>query len=166
MKRYAVILFCLFMCMLPDGAFAEEAKAPPTTAADVAMRVEKDLASGIEKLANKLEQVVETTAPVVWRSLVKQQVVMGLSQLGNCGLFILIATVLGIWWKRLFKDISESEDLEYDGLVGKIIINGILSAITFILVCVMLTSNTIGHSIAMIVNPEYYAMQELISAVK
>lgn len=161
MKRYAVILFCLFMCMLPDGAFAEEAKAPPTTAADVAMRVEKDLASGIEKLANKLEQVVETTAPVVWRSLVKQQVVMGLSQLGNCGLFILIATVLGIWWKRLFKDISESENLE-----GKVIINGILSAFTFIFVCVILANNIIGHGIAMIVNPEYYAIQELISAVK
>ena len=51
--------------------------------AAVTMQAEKDLTTGIWALSQKLQQVVETTAPVVWESFCKQQVIIGISELAT-----------------------------------------------------------------------------------
>lgn len=78
MKTNIAVLFCMFICLFASSSFAEEPK--PTSMTDVAMQSEKDLSISITTLSQKLEQVVENTAPVVWKSFCKQQVILGISE--------------------------------------------------------------------------------------
>jgi uncharacterized protein YjeT (DUF2065 family) len=166
MKNYIPVLFCLLICTFSITSFAEEAKSP-TTAADVVMQVEKDLSSSIERLAQKLEKVVETTAPVVWKSLVKQQIIMGASSLGMYGVFFVMLIVLIKWWKYIIKSIQTTTDTHLnveDSMFPQITINSVLSVV--LLFCFIGMFVNIGQSVAMVINPEYYAIQELVKMVK
>jgi hypothetical protein len=165
MKTNITILFCLFICLFTSSSFAEEPK--PTSMTDVAMQAEKDLATSITTLSQKLEQVVENTAPVVWKSFCKQQVILGISDLAKCFVFLLAAVMLILWWRKLIK-LAKSDGDEFDGavIIAQAIVNGILSLIVFISIFGALCNNVVGNSIAKIVNPEYYAIQNFIELVK
>ena len=161
MKNNIAVLFCLFICMFANPSFAEEPK--PTNIADVAMQAEKDLSTSITTLSQKLEQVIENTAPVVWKSFCKQQVILGVSELATCIMGLCVVVVLGMWWRRIFKNMSEYSEAEF---TVQAVINGILSVIALVSCLGMLGSNSIGNSIAKIVNPEYYAIQNFVEMVK
>jgi len=163
MKTNIAVLFCLFICLFASSSFAEEPK--PTSITDVAMQVEKDLATSITTLSQKLEQVVENTAPVVWKSFCKQQVILGISELIMCFIVLCIAVILSLWWRSMCKSIHK-DGYNEDVFAAQAIINGILSFIVCISILIIFGNNTIGNSMAKIVNPEYYAIQNFIELVK
>jgi len=163
MKTNIAVLFCLFICLFASSSFAEEPK--PTSMTDVAMQAEKDLAASITTLSQKLEQVVENTAPVVWKSFCKQQVILGISELATCFVVFCVAVVLLLWWRSMIKSIHKVGYNE-DVFAAQAIVNGILSFIVCISILIIFGNNIIGNSMAKIVNPEYYAIQNFIELVK
>lgn len=163
MKTNIAVLFCLFICLFASSSFAEEPK--PTSMTDVAMQAEKDLSTSITTLSQKLEQVVENTAPVVWKSFCKQQVILGISELIMCFIVFCVAVILSLWWRSMIKSIHKDEYNE-NVFAAQAIINGILSFIVFFSILAMFADNIIGNSVAKIVNPEYYAIQNFIELVK
>jgi predicted membrane protein len=163
MKTNIAVLFCLFICLFASSSFSEEPK--PTSMTDVAMQAEKDLAASITTLSQKLEQVVENTAPVVWKSFCKQQVILGISELATCFVVFCVAVVLLLWWRSMIKSIHKVGYNE-DVFAAQAIVNGILSFIVCISILIIFGNNIIGNSMAKIVNPEYYAIQNFIELVK
>jgi hypothetical protein len=112
------------------------------------------------KRLDALAEKLGTTAQYLWTVLVKQAYIEGI--VGTV-LFVLCAIYLGIGIRLLFKWGRQFPDASYNEetiLATKMTVVGVTGAIALITCLVCLTA------FMQLLNPEYYALQQLLGAVK
>lgn len=108
----------------------------------------------IDEFAAKLG----TTSQYVFEILVKQQVTTGISWLVFFVILLVLSVIATIMFMKTYKRAVENHkyDLEYGCLIGMIV------GCIVILVCLA----SISYDIRLIMNPEYYALQDILDFVK
>ncbi len=111
-----------------------------------------------------LTGVISTLAPQVWDIYLRQQIILGVSSLLtnllivlSCGVYAMKA--LPKAWHRL----TDIDDEDFLGIVG--MLTGALSLIAAIVFFFILTGN-LQNDLGHILNPAYYAIQDLIKTIK
>lgn len=118
-----------------------------------------NLAVVIEKLAAKLG----TTAEYLWGVLIKQAAVNALNNVIFIVFVILFGFILFRLHKKFLKE-DKNNDSIYDEFEGAAIIPMVLGCVAF-LVMFFCGIACIGDTITSLVNPEYWALQQILTQV-
>lgn len=105
---------------------------------------------------NQLSEKMGVALPNLWAILVKQQYVVAVQELMMVVAAIAIQIVLFTLLKHANKEVGRNRDWEF----GRLLIW--LAIIAFIIVVCVKT----GDVAARLINPEYYAIQEVVSYIK
>jgi hypothetical protein len=149
MKKSTLSILTFISCGLPALAYAEE-----KTAADVAGQALNMLSAGVSKISD----LVQKTAPEVWRIMIRQQYAEVAVDVGLSALFLSVA--IGVFYatKRYLK-IEEpkqyGDDNDWKHVCKWWVFAGILVT-SIIFVC------NVGFGIGKLINPEYYAIKSML----
>ncbi|MFA6407291.1 MAG: hypothetical protein WCV80_01120 [Candidatus Paceibacterota bacterium] len=130
------------------------------TVADVADKALDLLAKGITTIAENLEK----TAPFVWKVMIKQQYANAIANLiVPWSLFFGVVTYMSIS-RKMFKKSDREIDGKIDWDSGRV---WVVSAIPTILLIIFGTwgFNRLSDSIQLLINPEYYAIRDLLRMI-
>jgi hypothetical protein len=147
------ILLIIALCLSANLAQAEETAQP--TAAAVA-----DKALDLAKAAVvNVSDVVKKTAPEVWRIMVKQQCADAVSSLCLVAFFFFIGGLYTITINKVWKLDEHYSRYEEE---NHFIYCKIIPIVYFVLVSVI-GSHVAALSIQQIINPEYYAIKDMLA---
>ena len=118
--------------------------------------ITKEILGKIEELFKGIPGIVKEGGQYFWPILVKQQVVVGIAIcVGTMLTTIISTTLLLIGWSIYKKDRGN------DGQIPFFIIGSVL-----VIFAIILFGVAVGVGIPQILNPEYYAFQDLIGMVR
>ncbi|MBU0625295.1 hypothetical protein KKF05_03060 [Patescibacteria group bacterium] len=109
----------------------------------------------IETFATRATTALENIAPEAWRILLRQQYVEGVLCILIPLMFLFLAAA---YWKIVNSSKSLDQDMRF--WVGRVI-----PIISFVMVGVALAIY-VPHSIARFINPEFYAIQDILEALR
>jgi len=113
----------------------------------------------IFKRLDVLAEKMGTTAQYLWHILVKQGFATGVADLTTAGLLLIPAVALVFLGKKLLK-LASTTGYEPPETMG-----GIASLAVAILLAVAVGTN-LYNGLLEVINPEYFALQELLKAIK
>lgn len=149
------IAFLTASFFMPALAYADE--KPAKTAIDVADQALTMLSGA----ASKISDMLQKTAPEVWRIMIRQQYTEAIMNMSLAGLFLFVAVGIFYTTRNYLKIIPSDyrNDQEWKHVCKWFIFAGIL-ATSIIFVC------NIAFGIGRFINPEYYAIQNMFELAK
>lgn len=111
----------------------------------------------MENILQQLIDMVKATAPALWAIYIKQAYIYGAQEIAWSIVFLVLGTILFRIGKNEFRKLKK--DKNYDAGGGYFAFVG--TAITWIAFVL-----TLVGAVAKFVNPEYYAIQIMLSAIK
>lgn len=137
--------------------------SPTSTAVGTAIQVMDKLPDTLSKLIDTLSIKLGATGKALFEILIKQQYVSGLQSVFD---ILSLSILLYIWWAKLYPlcmsklpGVTRSGDS--NGKVPLTIVATILTALAVIFICAAV-EEALGHFI----NPQYYAIKDLMDMVK
>ena len=117
------------------------------------------------KLIEQLAQKLGTTAEYLWTVLLKQAPISALTDL----FYLVITTIIGIGLYKLHKYFCKDGIGEYDNSLydDNDYVAPVMIALTIIWgICIIACFFSIGNIINGFVNPEYWALKQILSSCK
>jgi hypothetical protein len=135
-----------------------EAKPPEKTMADVSDKALDMLGGAVGTVSETLKKL----GPEVWRIMILQQYAEAATMVIG-PLFMLIASLIAMFALRKPLTITEEERRGYDHSDMRIF-KHVVRAITYFVpcLCALICAIQFSSAIAMIINPEYYALKDLL----
>lgn len=130
--------------------------SPTATSTAAAIEVVKQIPDTLAKVIDTLSIKLGSTGEALFKILVRQQYVVGLQNIFDIAVFTII---LYIWWKILYKKATDMVSGDGPG-----VITVIATIITAILVIIMIID--LEQATAYFLNPQYYAIKDLMDMVK
>ncbi len=157
MKKNIASLLAFISCGLPALAYADEpAKETGKTAADIADQALNMLGDA----ATKMSDMLQKTAPEVWRIMIRQQYTQAAVNVTLATLFLGVSIGLYYSTKKILtlKDHSTYDDEWKIWAKAGVFIALLTTAIIF--------ACNVGFAAGRLINPEYYAIANMIELAK
>lgn len=157
MKKNILSILAFLSCGLPALAYADEpAKEIGKTAADIADQALNMLGDA----ATKMSDMLQKTAPEVWRIMIRQQYAEAAVNVTLAALFFGVS--IGLYYSTK-KVLTVRDNRAYDEewkVFAKVVVFVAILATSIIFVC------NVGYSIGRLINPEYYAIANMLELAK
>ena len=142
---------------VPPSTLVVAVPTSPPTRVGVADRV-LDIAVSA---ASRLEDAVTETAPHVWRVMVRQQYAKAVGGLVLPAGMLAVVLFLG---SRLTRAAKAWKVEYYDDASNFFVVGHVITTCAYVL-CALLLLSAVSDTIMIMVNPEYYAMQDLAALI-
>jgi len=154
------------------GAFGVSAPEAPATATTTGQKTMADVADraldGIEAVTAKIASTLEKVAPQVWRIMVRQQYAKAFSEPVGPLAWIISMLVFLIVSGKVWRHVEGADigDLTEDGRnnLRRLIITRV-GPLVIICIATIAFGYALKDSVLYLVNPEYYAIQDLLKSI-
>ncbi|OGZ07085.1 MAG: hypothetical protein A3C93_01665 [Candidatus Lloydbacteria bacterium RIFCSPHIGHO2_02_FULL_54_17] len=157
MRRQLQTLADAFEVKKPEAKAEQKKEQPKKTVADVADRA----LSMVENVTAQLSNTLSKVAPEVWRIMIRQQYAKAamatIVPLGTLFAIFIVVAYIRKYWRPDNGDTFSDDDEKWGYIWVTRIIPGVL-----LLLNGLWLFNRMSDAIAYLINPEYYAIQDLL----